>query len=243
MIAGLLRQAVGQAMGGALLRARMEARKAAFAAAAGLLALGALTLAGAAGIVEVSTRYGVIAGLLAGAALLLVLAVIVFLIGRRVPGADASARAVRAEALLEDTPAADAAVPQRTLRDEPSHDHVAGDGGLAALATARDAVRARLDGVLPPGGQGALAAAAASQLARRPAATLGAALAVGAVIGLVRGARGVPSAAATLDAPSTKPGSDDLAARPPAPRPAPRRRPAGRPDRGAKRSAPGARDA
>ena len=169
MIAGL----VQQAMGGVLLRARMEARKAAFAALAGLLVLGAVAMAGVAGIIVLADRYGIIAALLASAGLLLVLAVLAFVAGRRLPGAEASARQVRAEAMAEDVPAPGL----------PDPDHAS---GLAALTQLHDTVRGRIDGVMPPGGQGAAAALAASQLAKRPAATLGAAVALGAVVGLVQ---------------------------------------------------------
>lgn len=230
MIAGLIRQA----MGGALLRARMEARKAAFAAAAGFLLMGALTLAGAAGVIVLASRYGIVAALLGGAGLLVALALVTFLIGRRVPGAEASRRAVQAEAVLEDVPA-------------PGLPHP-GEGrpvsGLAALSQVHDDVRARLDGVLPPGGQGALATAAATQLARRPAATLGAAVAAGAVLGLARARRAKAEAAvAATGAPRTPETAPPAAAKapvpmsepsgrakpettgPPPPKPAARRRP------------------
>ena len=205
MIAGI----VQQALGGALLRARMEARKAAFAAAAGMIVMGALTLAGAAGIVVLSARYGVIAGLLAGAGLLLVLALLTFLLGRRIPGADASRRAVEAEAVLEDVPAP--GVPEPEARSS-----------LAALTDVHDAVRGRLDGILPPGSEGAVTALAARHLARRPVPTLAAALAAGALIGLVQMRRG---ASAGEGAGTPDPAS---APQPTAPTPTARRRPARR---------------
>ena len=184
MIAGL----VSQALGGVLLRARMEARKAALLAAAGMLVLTALTLAGAAGLIVVAERYGVVAGLLGGSGLLLLLALAVFLIGRRVPGAAASRRAVEAEAVLEGVPAPGAPGPASA----PGPEGVLGGAapgappGLAALAHVHDTVRGHLDGVLPPGGQGALTAMAAQQLARRPVPVLAAAVAAGAVIGVLR---------------------------------------------------------
>ena len=186
MIGGL----VQQVLGGALLRARMEARKAAFAAAAGFLVLGALTLAGAAGIVVLSARYGVIAGLLAGAGLLLLLAILTFLVGRRVPGADASPAAVQAEAVLEDVPA-------------PGVPHPEAHSGIAALARVHDRVRSEIDGVLPPGSQGAVTALAASQLARRPVPTLAVAVALGTALGVLQHRRG--RASVTTSAEPSKP--------------------------------------
>lgn len=206
MLAGL----VQQALGGALLRARMEARKAAFAAFAGLLVLGALTMAGVAGIIVLAGRYGIIAALLASAGLLLVLAGVVFLVGRRVPGAEATAQEVRAEAAIEDVPAPGL----------PDPEHVS---GLAAFTQLHDTVRGRLDGVMPPGGQGAVTAIAASQLAKRPAATLGAAVAFGAAVGLVQHRRRAAEAASTT---SRTPEEDRAAS---VPVPAPRRRLARRP--------------
>ena len=193
MLAGLARQA----MGGALLRARMEARKAAFAAAAGLLMLGALTMAGAAGLIVLAARYGIIAGLLGGAGLLLLLAVIVFLLGRRVPGAEASASAVRAEGALENVPAPGLPQPDAVEGGVPS--------GLAAFSQLHETVRGRIDGVMPPGGQGAVTALAASQLAKRPAATLGAALAIGAAVGLLRRQREERASQAATDAAAARP--------------------------------------
>lgn len=173
MIAGVIQQA----MGGVLVRARMEARKAAFAGIAAMLVVGALTLSGAAGIVVMSSRYGVVAGLLSGSGLLLVFALIAFLVGRRVPGADASRRAVAAEALVDDVPAPGV----------PLSDPIAAEPGRAAtFARVHREVRGHLDGILPPGSEGAITQVAAHHLARRPVPTLAFAVAAGAVIGLVR---------------------------------------------------------
>ena len=189
---------VQQALGGVLLRARMEARKAAFAAAAVLLVLGSLTLAGAAGIVVVSVRYGVIAGLLSGAGFLLFLALVTFLIGRRVPGAAASPAAVEAEAVIENVPTA--GVP-----------HPEAHSGLAALARAHERVRGEIDGILPPGSQGAVTAMAANQLARRPVPTLAAAVAIGTALGVLQhrrrradGDQALPEATAGVAAPKAR---------------------------------------
>ena len=222
MLAGL----VQQAMGGALLRARMEARKAAFAALAGLLVLSAVTMAGVAGIIVLAGRYGIIAALLASAGLLLVLAVITFLVGRRVPGAEATAQEVRVEGALENVPAPGLPDPEHA-------------SGLAALTQLHDTVRGHIDGVMPPGGQGAMTALAASQLSKRPAATLGAAVALGAAVGLVQHRRRAAEVAsktasrgtddARVDSASVPSAPTTARSGPIAPAPAARRRPTQRP--------------
>lgn len=182
MIAGV----VQQAMGGILVRARMEARKAAFAGAAAMLVVGALTLAGAAGIVVMSARYGIIVGLLSGAGLLLFFALIAFLVGRRVPGAEASKRAVAAEAFSEDVPAPGAPMPG-SMAAEASH--------AATFSDMHHRVRTHLDGIVPPGSEGVLTQIAAHHLARRPIPTLVIAVAAGAVVGHIK-ARSVSAPAA-----------------------------------------------
>lgn len=141
-------------------------RQVAVASGAGALILTGLSLLGAAGLVWLSARYGVLIALSAAGGVLVVLGLLVFLIGKPRP-----AKAVAEAAPIAEEVAVDAVMPGGDLV------HTAGE----ALRTARS--------VLPPGAGAAVAGAVTTQIARRPGKALATAVALGAIVGLVHGVR------------------------------------------------------
>ena len=144
-------------------------RQVAIASGAGALILTGLSLLGAAGLVWLSARYGVLIALSAAGGVLVVLGLLVFLIGKPRP-----AKAVAEAAPIAEELAVDAVTP----------------GDL--VQTAGDALRSARS-VLPPGAGAAVAGVVTTQIARRPGKALAAAVALGAIAGLVHGVRpGLP---------------------------------------------------
>ena len=143
-------------------RIRFALRQAAVASGAGALVITGLSLIGAAGVVWLSARYGVLVGLCAAGGVLILCGLLVFVVARPRPAVAVAQAASTAEAV---------ALPGGEL---------VGQAG-AALRTAR--------AVLPPGSTAAIAGVVTTQLARRPVKAVAAAVAVGAVLGLVQAAR------------------------------------------------------
>ena len=157
-------------------RVRFALRQVAVASGAGALVLAGLSLLGAAGIVWLSARYGVLIGLSAAGGALVLCGVLVFLLARPRP----------AEAVADVAPAAETAALSGT-----SLGGVAEMMGPELVGQARTALRAAR-AVLPDGTGAAIAGAVTTQLARRPVKAVAAAVAVGAVLGLVQATRRSP---------------------------------------------------
>lgn len=146
-------------------RVRFAVRQLAVFSGAGALVMTGASLLLAAGIVWLSARYGVLIGLCSVGGALIVCGLLAFLIGRPKPvAAIAEASPALAEAEM-------AALPGGELIGQAGH----------AIRTAR--------AVLPAGSGAAIAGAVGTQLARRPVKAVAAAVALGAVLGLVQATR------------------------------------------------------
>ena len=157
-------------------RVRFALRQVAVASGAGALVLAGLSLLGSAGIVWLSARYGVLIGLSAAGGALVLCGLLVFLLARPKP----------TEAVVEVAPAAEAALPGGGVAG------VAEMMGPALIGQAGTALRAAR-AVLPDG-----SGAVTTQLARRPVKAVAAAVAFGAVLGLVQATRRSGAATRTV---------------------------------------------
>ena len=159
-------------------RVRLALRQVAVASGAGALVLAGLSLIGAAGIVWLSARYGVLVALCAAGGGLVLCGLVVFLVARPRPAA----------AVAEAAPAMEAAALSGGVRSAVGG-AVGGDVlGPAFVGHAGTALRAAR-AALPAGSGAAIAGAVTSQIARRPVKAVAAAVAVGAVLGVLRAAR------------------------------------------------------